>query len=311
MTIQKTSPLPSERAQNSAARWVLWGYVIISTLGIMLHSVLHLVDRSAVDWLYILPMGGIGIVALYSLNRLPHSLSRAMYIFAWSAFGCITIILIHQLEGNGEYQSIIPMFHVGIFSLGLILGFMPATQYAAATTAILAVTSLVYGLGIGNTIVYIVLAYAASLPAKVVEKLIEQRTAELAEMNLRLETLVQDRTAELLEEIAERKRVEESLRQRTLKLEKQNEELDAYAHTVAHDLKSPLSSLIGFVDLLGKRYEQMPREKIPYFLTLMSQNGRKVISIVDELLLLASVRAVEEVPQDVDRVVVVDGAAVV
>lgn len=304
-TYNLSSSLPGEGARTNAARWLLWGYAIMSGAGFALHCLIHLATKTPIDWVYLLPMIGIGIAALYALSRLQHSLTRAVSFFAWSAWGCITLILVYQLKGEVNYLSIIPMFHIGIFSLGLILGFIPALYYATAATAVFIITGLIYRMGIGNTVLFIVLAYAAALPAKVVEQLIEQSTRDLSAINARLEALVQHRTAELRDEIAERKKVEASLQKRTLELEKQNAELDAYAHTVAHDLKSPLSSLIGFADLLGRRYEHMPSEKIPYFLSIMSQNGHKIISIIDELLLLASVRTVEEVrltPIDMARV---------
>ena len=305
METQSLSPLPGERAQNSAARWVLWGYVIISGLGVALHSLIHFVERSPIDWWYLAPTAGIGIAALLAVNRLQYSLSKAMFSFAWSALAFITTLLVYQLADHGNYFSIIPMFHIGIFTLGLILGFLPAIQYATVITSIFIIASLVYKWELGNTVLYIALAYAAALPAKVVEQLIEQSTTELSAINLKLEVLVQERTAALREEIAERKKVEASLRERTIELEKQNAELDAYAHTVAHDLKSPMASLVGFADLLEQRYEKMPAEKTPYFLHIISHNGRKIVNIIDELLLLASVRAAEEVqriPIDMSRI---------
>ncbi len=96
-------------------------------------------------------------------------------------------------------------------------------------------------------------------------------------------------------EIVERMQAEESLRQRTLELEARNAELDAFAHTVAHDLKNPLTSLIGYSSLLERRFTEMSEERVCRNLQVIGQNGRKMSNIVDELLLLASVREVEEI----------------
>ncbi|MBN1876936.1 MAG: GAF domain-containing protein [Anaerolineae bacterium] len=90
-------------------------------------------------------------------------------------------------------------------------------------------------------------------------------------------------------------------------LEIQNEELDAFAHTVAHDLKNPLTSLIGFSSLLERHYERLELERRQEILSNIAQSGRKMTSIIDELLLLASVRKVEEIytePLDMAHVVV-------
>jgi PAS domain S-box-containing protein len=120
---------------------------------------------------------------------------------------------------------------------------------------------------------------------------------ELKRYREHLEELVQARTAELEAtntklrgEIRERQRVEQALRQRTHELEERNKELDAFAHTVAHDLKNPLTSLIGFSKLLEKNYAKMVDEKLSEYLEIIAQNGRKMSNIIEELLLLASVR---------------------
>lgn len=99
------------------------------------------------------------------------------------------------------------------------------------------------------------------------------------------------------QEIAERILAEEALRQQTIELEARNAELDAFAHTVAHDLKAPLSALVGFSDLLQKRYQQIEPEKFIDMLGIIAQSSRRMSNIIDELLLLASVRKMEDVPK--------------
>jgi len=98
----------------------------------------------------------------------------------------------------------------------------------------------------------------------------------------------------------------ESLRKHTVELEARNEDLDAFAHTVAHDLKSPVSTIWGFADTLEKAFVDLTDEEMREYLHIMAQSGRKMNNIVDELLLLASVRKVEEVnfsPLDMGSVV--------
>lgn len=98
------------------------------------------------------------------------------------------------------------------------------------------------------------------------------------------------------QEIVERKLVEETLRQQTVELEARNVELDAFAHTVAHDLKTPLTAVVGFSDLLQRRHTQMPAGKLSETLGIIAQNGLRMANIINELLLLASVRRMDEVP---------------
>lgn len=112
----------------------------------------------------------------------------------------------------------------------------------------------------------------------------------------RLQKNLEERNLSLQREIAERKLVEEALRRQTAELEARNAELDAFAHTVAHDLKTPLTAVVGFSDLLQKRYSQIPVEKLGDTLSIIAQNGRRMANIIDEMLLLASVRQMSEVP---------------
>ena len=99
----------------------------------------------------------------------------------------------------------------------------------------------------------------------------------------------------VLRDITARKQAEAALQQYTGELEARNAELDAFAHTVAHDLKNPLSVLVGYSELLEDRYTRMDAAKVEQDLHTITQAGDKMTRIIDELLLLASVRKVEQV----------------
>ena len=108
------------------------------------------------------------------------------------------------------------------------------------------------------------------------------------------------------QEIAERVQAEEILRQHTGELEARNAELDAFAHTVAHDLKNPVSSVVGYADVLRRNYARLPTQVREEFLDVITRNSRKMASIIDELLLLSSVRGVGQVelhPLEMGRIV--------
>jgi signal transduction histidine kinase/DNA-binding response OmpR family regulator len=83
------------------------------------------------------------------------------------------------------------------------------------------------------------------------------------------------------------------LRQRTSQLKADNEELDAFADTVAHDLKIPLSSIVGFAETLEEVHAELSGEELRRYLHLIARSGRKISNIVNELLLLARVRKTE------------------
>jgi signal transduction histidine kinase len=94
-------------------------------------------------------------------------------------------------------------------------------------------------------------------------------------------------------------RLVETLQQRTVELQTQNEELDAFAHTVAHDLKGPLSSIVGFAEVLEESYATLPGEALRSNLRRITTGGHKMANIVDELLLLSSVRKMAEIETEI------------
>jgi PAS domain S-box-containing protein len=99
----------------------------------------------------------------------------------------------------------------------------------------------------------------------------------------------------VLHDITERRQAEHVLQQRTQELETRNAELDAFAHTVAHDLKSPLTVMIGFSMLMESQIDTISRENLYANLNRISKTGNKMTNIIDELLLLASVREMQDV----------------
>jgi signal transduction histidine kinase len=111
----------------------------------------------------------------------------------------------------------------------------------------------------------------------------------------RLKEMVDTHLA-LLFEITERRRAEDSLRQRTAELQSVNEELAAFAHTVAHDLKAPLSLITGYSGLLEDECDTLPLEELRLHLRTIAESSYRMGGIIDELLLLATVRRGEEVP---------------
>ncbi|NTW02846.1 MAG: HAMP domain-containing histidine kinase, partial [Oscillochloris sp.] len=91
-------------------------------------------------------------------------------------------------------------------------------------------------------------------------------------------------------EIAERTEAEIALQRTAHELQEQNTELDAFGHTVAHDLKTPLSAMVGYTQLLQASHRRMSPESIDSDLHMILMSGNKMATIINELLLLASIR---------------------
>jgi len=98
------------------------------------------------------------------------------------------------------------------------------------------------------------------------------------------------------------------LEQQAMELQARNEELDAFAHTVAHDLKTPVGPIIGFAEVLARDYAVMSEDERLQSLQAIVRSGRKMNMIIEELLLLAQVRKTEVETTPVDMATIVSEA---
>ncbi|OQA22192.1 MAG: Sensor histidine kinase TmoS [Chloroflexi bacterium ADurb.Bin360] len=85
-------------------------------------------------------------------------------------------------------------------------------------------------------------------------------------------------------------KAQEELQLKNRELSLRNDELDAFAHMVAHELKNPVGLIVGYSDFLLEEYEGLSAASINDMLQNISRYGFKLNTIIDELLLLASVR---------------------
>lgn len=100
-----------------------------------------------------------------------------------------------------------------------------------------------------------------------------------------------------VEEVLARVHTHLTLREMRQDLEKQNQELEAFAHTVAHDLKNPVATMISVLAMIQEDIEA-PDASLQELMRITQSSAQKMNNIIDELLLLASVRK-EEVALEV------------
>lgn len=116
----------------------------------------------------------------------------------------------------------------------------------------------------------------------------EEIELELIRHRQHLETLVSERTKAL-------EQSNQLLKTQSQELVAQNAELNAYAHTVAHDLKHPLTALLGQTALLKGAGSAMTEQQRTYLLSEIHHCADKMNNIINALLMLASVRRADSV----------------
>jgi len=100
----------------------------------------------------------------------------------------------------------------------------------------------------------------------------------------------------------------QALRGRLRELEASNEELVAFAHTVAHDLKAPVCNLAGYADFALNACDSLSTEDLREHLDTIRHSALELDEIINELLLLAELDARKAEPTQLDMSLLVSTA---
>jgi PAS domain S-box-containing protein len=94
--------------------------------------------------------------------------------------------------------------------------------------------------------------------------------------------------------------LENRVLRRTAQLEAANKEIEAFSYSVAHDLRTPLSTIDGFCALLEKHMPPGPGERALHFLERIRSSVRRMGELTDGLLSLARLSRTSLVWEPVD-----------
>ena len=139
------------------------------------------------------------------------------------------------------------------------------------------------------------------LTSTVTERREAQRSVE--QFNERLERTVAERTKELHEEIRIRKTAEQNTRITNKELRKTNAELDSFVYSVSHDLRAPITSVLGLLNLAK---DENDRKVLQNYLDMISKSVIQQDLFIKDILNLSRNSRLKLSPTEINFQEIVD-----
>ncbi len=230
---------------------------------------------------HIFPVAYVEGIGLTSFKKISE------YVIAVIFLGAIGLLLHAQKEFEATVGRLVAL------SLGLTI---------AAEIAFTSYVSVYGGANLAGHLLRLVAFF--TLYKAIIETGLVKPYAILLRDLKRSEEYLREHAAKLQTQNQELVRAENQLREESAAVIARNEELDAYAHTVAHDLKNPLAVIIAAGDVINEVSTLTPKE-LRDFTRQIKTTAFEMNGIVDSLLLLAEVRKAEALMKPVDMAPVV------
>lgn len=97
----------------------------------------------------------------------------------------------------------------------------------------------------------------------------------------------EDKILSLVRDITQRKLAELKVQEQNRELKKLNEDKNRFMSILAHDLKNPFNSILGFLDLLSQNLHKYDTEKIEKLITVVKTSSEQFYQLLESLLLWA------------------------
>jgi len=116
---------------------------------------------------------------------------------------------------------------------------------------------------------------------------------ERSRLNRELKTQIEARMLAEREILKLNSELEQRIHDRTAQLEIVNTELEAFSHSVSHDLRAPLRHINGFAEILKEEFGDQLPEKARSYLNVIEDAAKKMNRLIDDLLNLSRTNRTE------------------
>ena len=254
-----------------------------------------------------LPRLGIHSCYLSLFEDVEHSLEWSRLILAYNADGRISLE-----QGGVRFQSrqLIPQT---ILSDVRSLGFVAEALYSKDER----LGFMLLGVDAEDAVVCGALRGLLSnaLQGVILQEQREQAEQQLLHYQKNLEKLIEDRTFELHQtnqqlenEIAEREQSKLERESLIQELEAKNAELEQFAYTVSHDLKSPLVTIKGFLGFLKEDVVSGNFKRLEADINRIDEATQKMNNLLSDLLELSRIGRMMNDPENIPLKILVEEA---
>lgn len=264
----------------------------LNTLLVLRFAQIFLVTKTKAPRFHGLFNGLMGVQVALALGAIAWG-AAALIVGIWQLTTAVSYVLAWSVGLRVWRRGYLPARYYMLAWTVFLLGgaFNIAVSFGLAPDSLILVQNQVTMLGV--LLLITLLSFALADRINILKQEKEQAQAAALVAAQETEELIQKQNIVLEETIAART---QQLAQANTQLQLQVQELDAYAHTVAHDLKSPLGILLGYAELLSLEPDSLAADTVQEILDAVSRSAHKANEIVEELLLLATVRQQKQIP---------------
>lgn len=170
------------------------------------------------------------------------------------------------------------------FDLILAIAGVLAVSLISIYTTIIGVGPFVLSNAYDSMLLLQIFIGVVSISAIILSATVKERgeaQRKLVEFNENLESMVEERTRALNEEINTRKEAEGKIVQANQELSKRNSELDNFVYSVSHDLRAPIASVLGLINLAKKDKDKSMKDM---YLDMINKSALQQDDFIKEIL---------------------------